>query len=457
MPDPIPDAEQLTVRFAQQLDELASDPLPASVQRAAERSLLNVLGTAIGAARHEGVDILVATAREVGGAPTHSAPGRREQVDALWACTITGFAAHVDDFDDTHLDTVIHPGAAVLGPALTAAAERRSSGAEALRAVAVGIEAQLRVGQAMSPWHYDDGWHITGTCGVIGAAVTAGLLLELSADQMANALGTAASQTLGQREAFGTMIKGFHPGKASANGLLAARLAAEGFTGPTDVFEDPRGYFRALSPGGVAIERMLDGLGERWELMANTFKPYPCGIVSHPAIDAGIELSTEVPRAQDVARIDARVHPLVLDLAGNRHPEDGLAARFSTPHGIVVGLLDGHVDLDSYTDARAVDTTVRELRERVRLIPDEDAGRDETVVTITLGDGREVSSHITHAQGSLARPLTDEELQDKVRSLIEPVLPGNTSAVIDAVGSLVEAPSIAALLSAITTTSETGR
>ena len=454
MPDPIPDAEQLTLRFARQLHQLASEPLPASVQRAAERSLLNVLGTAIGAARHEGADILVATAQEVGGAPRHPVPGRREQLDALWACTTTGFAAHVDDFDDTHLDTVIHPGAAVLGPALIVASERRSSGAEALRAVAVGIEAQLRVGQAMSPWHYDDGWHITGTCGVIGAAVTAGLLLGLPPEQLANALGTAASQTLGQREAFGTMIKGFHPGKASANGLLAARLAAEGFTGPTDVFEDARGYFRALSPGGVAAQRMLDGLGERWELTANTFKPYPCGIVSHPAIDAAIALSSQLPGPDAIHRIEARVHPLVLDLAGTPRPEGGLAARFSTPHGIAAGLLDGHVHLGSYTDARSADATVRELRERVTLVADEDIARDEAWLTVTLTGDRRLHAHVDHARGSLARPLTDGELEDKVRSLVEPVLSGATPAVVDAVNTLDEAPSIAPLLAAITPTAE---
>ena len=321
----------------------------------------------------------------------------------------------------------------------------RPSGAHALTAFALGCEAQLRVGVSISPEHYDRGWHITGTCGVIGCAVTAGLLLGLDADALARAVSIAASMFVGQREAFGTMTKPYHPGKAAANGIAAARLALYGQQAACDVFEADGGYSHSMSTR-VDFDQMNGQLGERWELLFNTYKPYPCGIVAHPAIDAGLELSKQIDDATAIEAIEMRCHPLVPELMGNPQPKDGLQARFSAIHGVAAALCDRRVGLAQYEDARVVQPDVVALRAKTRLVPDTKVNRDEVFIEARLVDGRVVAHHVEHARGSLARPLTPDELMDKVHLLIEPVLgAGVTGRIAAAVQDLEAAPNLDAL------------
>lgn len=222
----------ITGDFCAAMRRAARRPLPAAVERAARRTLLNVLGTAVSAAGSDAVSVLLAAADEAGGAGDVVVPGLARTLDPYWGALAIGTAAHLDDFDDTHLATVIHPGASTLATVLSLVPETAPTGAAFLGAFAAGCEAQLRIGCAVSPAHYDHGWHITGTCGVFGAAVAASALLGLDADATARALSLAATMTAGHREAFGTMTKPLHAGKAAANGVLAARLAATGLAGP---------------------------------------------------------------------------------------------------------------------------------------------------------------------------------------------------------------------------------
>src|SRR5258708_1176246 len=295
--------------FAQGLHALARRPLPAKVAREARRSFINVVGTSIGASRHPGVEAILATARELGVAESAPVPGPSQRVDVHFSALATGFVGHLDDFDDTHLATVIHPAAAVLAVLTALTPETKPTGAQALTAFALGCEAQLRVGVSISPEHYDRGWHITGTCGVIGCAVTAALLLGLDEAGLTEAVSIAASMFVGQREAFGTMTKPYHPGKAAANGIAAARLAQQGQRAAADVFEAQGGYSHSLSTK-VDFNLMNGELGERWELLFNTYKPYPCGIVAHPAIDAGLALSARIDNVDSIVTITVRCHPL---------------------------------------------------------------------------------------------------------------------------------------------------
>jgi 2-methylcitrate dehydratase PrpD len=421
----------VTSDFCTSLTELATKPLPHPVRQAAHRTLLNVVATAIGASRTQAVDIAVGYAIAHGGKPVAPVPGRTEWLDLSGAALASGIAAHVDDFDDTHLETVIHPGAATMAAVLPLGVANRTDGETVLRAFAVGCEAQLRVGNAISPAHYDAGWHITGTCGVLGAAVAAAIVLGLDEAGMRTAFGIAATETLGHREAFGSMTKPFHPGQAAANGLLAALLAQRGFPGPEQILERPGGYFAAFTPQAHP-GRLLAGLGEEWELEKNTFKPYPCGIVSHPLIDAAIALSPGLRGENDVTEVVARCHPLVVELMGRRQPADGLQARFSAAHTIAAGLLDGELTLRQLSDARVRAQDVRRLRGLIRFAPRPDLARDEASVEIRFADGATETEHVAHARGSLARPLSDDELAAKARSLIEPVLPGRTDDIITA-------------------------
>ncbi|HTJ25356.1 MAG TPA: MmgE/PrpD family protein [Candidatus Limnocylindria bacterium] len=410
----------LASAFARELARAAAELLAPEIRREAERSLLNVLGLAVGAARHEGVDAILAAARVLGGTPSAAIPGRAERADAHFAALASGFAAHVDDFDDTHLVTVIHPGAAVLAVLVALAPSTAASGSRALSAFALGCEAQLRLGVAISPEHYDRGWHITGTCGVVGAAVAAALLLGYDETGLAHAIRLASTMALGHREAFGTMTKAFHPGKAAANGIDAALLARTSIDAPSAILEAPGGFADALSTR-ADFGPLLADIGTRWELAANTYKPYPCGIVAHPSIDAALALAPDAA-AQMIAAVSVRVHPLVPELMGNPDPTDGLQARFSAIHGVAAALCDGRVGLAQYETERVRRDDVRAVRAKTTLLPDPAIARDEALLELRLADGTALREHVVHARGSLARPLTDEELLDKVRLLVEPVL-----------------------------------
>jgi 2-methylcitrate dehydratase PrpD len=298
---------------------------------------------------------------------------------------------------------------------------------------------------SISPQHYDRGWHITGTCGVIGCAVTAALLFGLDEAQLGEAVSIAASMFVGQREAFGTMTKPYHPGKAAANGIAAARLAQQGQRATAEIFEAPGGYSHSLSTK-VDFVLMNGEFGERWELLFNTYKPYPCGIVAHPGIDGGLALSSQIDDVNEIDAITLRCHPLVPELMGNPQPKDGLQARFSAIHGVAAALCDGQVGLAQYDDARVVLDDVKTLRAKTTLMPDAAVNRDEVLIEARLKNGSTVKHHVEHARGSLARPLTDDELMDKVRLLVDPRLGDGTAARLGAiVAALDSAPNLDAL------------
>jgi 2-methylcitrate dehydratase PrpD len=385
---------------------------------------MNVVGTSLGAMHSREADALVAVGARLGGTEL-VVPGRTEVLDRYYVATLIGFAAHFDDFDDTHLETVIHPGAATLGAWYSQGNLEPASPERALVAFAMGVESQLRVGIAMTPSHYDDGWHITGTCGVIGAAVAAGFLMGFDAAHLAAAIGIAAEMTLGHREAFGTPIKPFHAGKAAANGLFAASLARAGMTPGGDCFTGAPNYFSALAHEHTLRVLSADDVASRLVLLDNTYKPFPCGIVAHPAIEAAVNLHDRF--GDDVDSVEeVRVHcnPLVPELMGRSSATTGLEARFCAIHGVSVGLLYGKGGLSEFSDEQAVNPRVVALRAKTRLAPDQACPRDSATVTVTWKDGRSVSSEVLQASGSLERPLSDAALMDKFISLVEPVLPG---------------------------------
>ena len=222
-------ATDVTRILARYLVTARPEDLPQAVRDHAVRTFLNWLGCGVGAARHEAVDIAVEALAPFRGPAQATVLGREERVDIISAALFNGISSHVFDFDDTHLKTVIHPAGPVAS-ALLALAEFKGpvSGVRFIHALALGVEAECRIGNAVYPEHYDRGWHITGTAGVFGAAAACGVLLGLSEQQMVWALGLAATQPVGLREMFGTMTKSFHPGRAAQSGLTAALLAAGG-------------------------------------------------------------------------------------------------------------------------------------------------------------------------------------------------------------------------------------
>jgi len=235
------------------------------------------------------------------------------------------------------------------------------------------------------------------------------------------ALGIAASQPVGLREQFGTMTKPFHPGAAARAGQLSALLASRGFTSSPRALEAPRGFVQVVSDKRDWSEVTAE-LGERFEISFNTYKPFACGIVIHPSIDACAQLRAQGITADQVERIDLRVHSLVLELTGKKEPKDGLQGKFSVYHGAAVGLIHGRAGEHEFSDAVVNDPEVVALRARVQATVDDSVHEDAVRLTAQLRDGRRIEITVEHAIGSLRNPLTDAQLEAKFAALVAPVL-----------------------------------
>src|SRR5205085_1294593 len=288
--------------------------------------------------------------------------GRSERPDALYAAFLNAVSANVLEYDDTHLPTVIHPAAPVAPGLFAPAEQRRISGSELLHAFILGVEAACRIGKAVMPAHYRRGWHITATCGIFGAAAAAGKLLGLDRQCMAWALGHAATQSAGLVESLGSMSKSIGVGNAAKNGLAAALFAQAGFTAAEQPIEGRYG-FAPVTSDSIDLMRITERLGESWEILANAYKPYPCGVVLFPVIDACLELrARHSPTAQQIVRIVVRGHPLLHERADRPAVETGREAKVSIQHSVAVALLEGAAGLAQYEDRCVIDPAVRALR-----------------------------------------------------------------------------------------------
>src|SRR5688572_3789179 len=317
--------------------------------------------------------------------------------------TVLAAAANALDVCSSDLPTVIHPGAPVAGALFALAKERSISGRELLHAYILGVEAACRVGNAVSPGHYEHGWHITGTCGVFGAAAAAGRVLELDDKQFLSALGLAATQAAGLVEMLGSGARLLNAGFAARNGLTAALLAAEGLEGPAQPLEGERGFVRVFA-GSRRLGALTEDLGKQWTLREVAYKPYPCGVVLHALIDACLQLRQG---AAGFERIEIQLHPLAIERGDRPEPRDAQEARLSAQHCAAVALLYGAAGVAQFTNEAATRAEVAALRKKVRLVADDNLDKAAAVVAV---DGKAL-------RAEPRRTLTGAELEAKFRAL----------------------------------------
>ena len=417
-----PNAPGITEMLARFVTGHPSRGWSDAVEREAHRTFANWVGCAIGPSRHETMQAALAAVQTLSPAPQASVLGRREKVDIASAALLNGISSHTFDFDDTHLKTIIHPAGPV-APAALALAEHLGLGGRALiDALVLGIEVSCRVGNAIYPDHYDRGWHITGSTGMLGSAAACSRLLGLDAGRTQMALGIAASQPIGVREQFGTMTKPFHPGGAARVGLMSALMARHGYTASKRALEAPRGLLQVFSDKTDWSE-ITEGLGQHWEISLNTYKPFACGIVIHPSIDACVQLREKHHlTAADIAKVTIRVHSLVLELTGKKAPTTGLESKFSVYHSCAVGLLYGQAGEHEYTDEVVNRPEVTALRAKVEAVVDDRIDEASVDITIRTTDGRDLQLFVEHAIGSVERPMSDAQLRAKFAGQSEAVL-----------------------------------
>ncbi len=416
-------ANDVTRTLARYIVNARYENLPANVRKEGTRTLLNYVGVAVGGSGHETVANAIAALAPFSGPKQAALLGRRERFDIMNAAFINGVSSHIFDYDDTHLKTIIHPGGPVVSAILALSEYKPVSGEDFLNALVLGVETACRIGNAVYPNHYDVGWHITGTAGVFGAAAAVGKLLGQNEQQMIWSLGLAASQPVGLRESFGSMNKSFNPGRAASNGLFAALLASQNYTSSDAMIEAKRGWANTISTKQDYRE-ITEGLGQRYEAALNTYKPFACGIVIHPAIDAAIQLRNQNKLTADqIEAVNLRVNPLVIELTGKQTPQIGLEGKFSIYHSVAIALIEGAAGEKQYSDRAVRDAKTIALRDRVKTTIDPAVKTEQVDMTITLKDGRKLHKFIEHAIGSIEVPMTDQQLETKFADLAEGILP----------------------------------
>lgn len=367
-------------------------------------------------------------------------PPKSDDVDK--SAFYVGGVAHILEMDDLHRASVTHPGSVVIPAAWAFAHLRNLDGREFLRAVLAGYEACTRIGMAVGKEHYRV-WHNTATCGPFGSAMAVALLDGLNDTQTVWALGNAGTQSAGLWEflSAGAMSKHLHTARGAQAGLMAARLAKEGFTGPARILEGEKGFFKGLCPDPDPSAVLRDAEAP-WQLVQTSIKPWPCCRHTHPTIDAAIELHQLLGGAE-IAKVEVGTYQAAIDVCDRPDPTEPYGARFSLQHCVAAALAKGEVIADSFeTAARSAHAA---LRDRVALHVDlqVDAGYPDawgTVVTVETTDGRRLRTQRRECKGDPGNPVTPADLRAKASQLIGAagISAAETTRFVDAVFALLD-------------------
>jgi 2-methylcitrate dehydratase PrpD len=396
------------------------------------------------------MDRLVLALQPLAGNGTAPLIGRPGQTDPATAALLHAFASNILDYDDTHWATAIHPAGPVASALAAWSSQERVSGQEVMHAFLLGMEVSCRIGLAVSPGHYEKGWHISGTCSVFGAAVAVGRLMKLSPQQMAWALGHAATQSAGLVASLGTMAKSLNIAHAARSGLVAAQLARHGITANEQALETRFGFAHVMGPGPLNGS-VCEGLGQHWEAAHNTFKPYPCGFLLHPALDACLAapdpLSVSSGAIDQIDRLIVSVNPLALVRADRPHPTDALASKLSAQHAVAVALLYGDAGVQRFTDAAVRDEGVCALRAKTEVVADDQFTAECARVELRWRDGRTQVREVGQPLGQPPVAMSNVSLTRKFRELVAHGAPHcNADHLLATLDSFLLAPDAAELL-----------
>lgn len=418
-------ANTLSGQLAQYAARLTYDDLPVDVRKLAHLVLLDTLGCAMaGAGTPEVAQIRNALLQANGGdgaCGNARCWGTHEHLPLPLAALVNGAAVHAREIDD--FGGCAHSGAVVIPAALGTAARTGASGKELLTAIVIGYDIARRVMDGGGGYQAfkEAGWHSTSACGGFGAAAASARLLQLDAQRIQWALGYAGSNAGGTWAYIpdGAMSKRVHPGFAAQTGVIAAYLAANDVSGPTQIFEAPwGGYFPTYVPGTATPEKTVSGLGQDFRIRLVGFKPYAACRGIHSSVDVMIALRRQHHvRAADVKQITVRGSPTHMKQLAKQDVVTLLDAQFSLPYSIATTLVSGGAMLDQYTADALQRPEVRELARRVHLqLEPSVADGDEPYVDVELKDGRKLTDRVLIARGDCKNPLPEDELRSKFRT-----------------------------------------
>ena len=444
-----------TEELARRAAAVRFDDLPDDVVELAGQCLLDWAGvTLAGAAEPTAAllaDELLSQRDGAGGAATGGVTlvGRAERLPMVDGALVNGAASHALDFDDVNTAMSGHPTVPVMAAVLALGEATGASGADLVSAFVAGYETECRLGRALEPEAYRRGFHATGTTGTFGAAAACARLMGLDAATTARALGVASAQAAGLKAHFGTMCKPFHAGKAAANGLLATRLAARGYTAASGAIEALQGFAETHTDALDAEAGLAGagaGAGAGWFLRANLFKYHAACFGTHSSIEGLRRLRAEVGlAADDVEKVVVHAAPSQLRMCAIAEPATGLEAKFSLRQTAAMALVGRDTSAIAAYDASVGDTAVVALRQRVEVAGDGDQG-GPTSVDVVLRDGRSL-----RAAHDVSVPETDlaaqrAALEAKFRALAEPVLgPERAGELVAALGQVASVPDVGAV------------
>jgi 2-methylcitrate dehydratase PrpD len=424
------------------------EDLPPDVVEWARQTLLDWLGVTFAGTSEDLARILRDEALEQGGRPAATIVGGGFKTGTQQAALVNGATSHALDYDDAHFLATAHCGATVIPGMLALAEERGASGRDFVTALAAGFEAIGAIAAYLGDKHYRLGFHSTGTIGSFGSAAACANLMRLDPDTTATAFGLAAAQAAGIRSMFGTMTKPFHAGKAAQNGLIAASLAARGFTSNARALETELGFGATHAPD-FDPARALAPPPKEWYLRYNIFKFHAACFLTHAPIECALDLrDRQGATADKIAAIRLRIRIDARDVCGIETPRSGLEAKFSLRQCIasVFAGLDT-ASLDTFSDARTREPALVALRDQVAIDYSPDIARGRAEIEVTTKDGRRLT-----AKFDSGKPVDDlaqqaARVRNKFRRLAEPIVGEKRAAELSATAMKIETlPSLRVLM-----------
>lgn len=424
----------LTREVAQFIIRTEYPLLSAELLDLGRKSILDGLGLALSGSAAKSGEIVASYLSSLNLTGTATVIGTSQKVPARFAAFANGTAIHADDFDDTQLAVgkdrvyglLTHPTAPCLPAALAVAETAELSGADLMLAYQIGVEIECKIAEAISPRHYQHGFHATATCGPFAAVSAVAKLGKFDEETILRATAVAGSQSAGLRENFGSMTKPFHAGKAAESGVVAADFAALGWTATDRILEAPRGFFQAHG-GGYDLESIAGKLGDPWTFLdpGVSIKPHPSGSLTHPGMTEMMRLIRDHGiTAEQVEWVNVGTNHNMPNALIHHRPTNELQAKFSMEFCMAILLIEGNAGLREFTDEVVNRADVQQMIRRIDfgVHPEaEAAGYDKmtTIIDIRLKDGREVSGRADFGKGSPANPMSYDEAADKFRQCAE--------------------------------------
>ena len=403
--------------FAQFASDLKYSSLPQGLREKTRLAFLNLVAVGIGANVYEETANISRASKAIqdGKFPIFGSAMTAGPIGSAWGNSALG---HYLDFDDTHLETIVHPSAPVIPAALSLGQELNGGGTDALLASAIGMEAAIRLAQAVGLDERYSDWHNTSLYGTAASAVTSSIMMHASPEAVSASMLEGLTVATGFLSNRGTTSKSFQVGRSAAEGIMSAIAISHGITVSKNILNT----FSASLSKNHEIKKLTEGLGKKWVALDNYLKPYPCGVVLHPGIDAAVQLKERNISVEEIESMDVYVNPVVMVLTAILDPTSGLQSKFSVTHAVAAALVYGPLYPEHFSDAAVQDRKIAILRKKVKVHQREDINRGQTVIELKLRNGRKEVAEINRGPDVPSRELDEADVKSKFNHLTEPVL-----------------------------------